>query len=425
MKILVIEVAALGYEVWRQLHSRPFWNKLDTTSTQTVFPAVTCTVQASFRTGLPPEKHGMIANGFFDRKLKKTFFWEQASSIYSGTRIWDTFRENGGKVGQICWQQAIGNDSDLILTPAPIHKHHGGMIQDFYARPKGLYAKLCSETRKKFNLFSYWGPFTSEKSTAWITNATEQLINNGNAADFQMVYLPHLDYEMQKTGPLSSKSKKAFSFVEKQIEKLFQAAKNSGYEVLIFGDYAISDAHTAIYPNRILKEADLFSVRNVKSMQYPDIYSSQAFAMVDHQIAHVYVDNSCNIKKVQKSFENTKGIKNVFLKHEILNHPASGEVILEAEEGYWFAYPWWNDKHEAPDYASHVDIHSKPGFDPCELFLELWPPMSITTDTSKIKGTHGLNNESVFWGATFDTASPNTIIDGALNIKNLLKGEKK
>ena len=423
MKILVIEVAALGYKTWQQLHSLSFWEMLNFGSVKTVFPAVTCTVQASFRTASPPSEHGMIANGLFDRKLKKTFFWEQSSALYSGERIWDKFRENGGTVGQVCWQQAIGNDSDLILTPAPIHKHHGGMIQDFHARPAGLYDKLCRKTGKKFNLFSYWGPFTSEKSTSWITDSTVELIKSGEAADFQLVYLPHLDYEMQKTGPNSEKSKKAFTFTEKQIKKLFFAAQEAEYEVLIFGDYAITEAHTAIYPNRILKDAGLFNVRKVKSMLYPDIYTSHAFAMVDHQIAHIYIENIENIQTVRDIFKKINGIKNAYLKSEKINNQTSGEVILEADEGYWFAYPWWGKKSEAPDYATHVDIHSKPGFDPCELYMELWPPMSISTDTSKIKGTHGLAHEKVFWGSTFETRSPNSILDGALHIKNILKGE--
>jgi len=420
MKILVIEVAALGYKTWQQFHSLPFWDQLNSCSLKTVFPAVTCTVQASFRTAAPPAEHGMIANGFFNRKLRKTFFWEQASSIYSGSRIWDKFREDGGTVGQICWQQAIGNDSDLILTPAPIHKHHGGMIQDFHARPEGLYNNLCKQIGRKFNLFSYWGPFTSEKSTSWITDSTVELLKSGKASDFQLVYLPHLDYEMQKTGPDSPKSKKAFSFTEKQIEKIFTAAKAAGYEVLIFGDYAITEAHTAIHPNRILKDAGLFNTRKIKSMLYPDIYTSPAFAMVDHQIAHIYIDRPEHIQKVKDLFDKIPGVKNAYLNSEKIDHPASGEIILEADNGYWFAYPWWKDKSEAPDYATHVDIHSKPGFDPCELYMELWPPMSITTDTSKIKGTHGLINEKVFWGATFDTKSPDSILDGALHIKNLL-----
>ena len=416
MKLLVIEVAALGYGVWDRLKKGNFWDKLNDQSIDTVFPAVTCTVQASFRTALPPSEHGMIANGLFDRNLRKTFFWEQASSLYKGKRIWEGFRKKGNSVGQICWQQAIGNDSDLILTPAPIHKHHGGMIQDFYARPHGLYKHLCDKQKKTFNLHSYWGPFTSSASTEWIANATIELLKSGKAADLQLAYLPHLDYEMQKSGPDSKASEKEFAKLENILERLFAAAKFADYEILIFGDYAITDAKEAVFPNKILRDAGLFSTREVRGALYPDIYSSQAFAMVDHQVAHVYISDKSDISKAKTALQLAPGIKNVF-DHKEINHARSGELILEAEKAYWFAYPWWDHKSEAPDYASHVDIHNKPGFDPCELFMSLWPPMSISQNTSKIRGTHGATGNKVLWATSFDFDSVNNIIDAAKALK--------
>jgi predicted AlkP superfamily pyrophosphatase or phosphodiesterase len=419
MKLLIIEVAALGYECWDQLKQAEFWKKLNSQKIGTVFPAVTCTVQASFRTALPPSGHGMISNGFFDREMKKPFFWEQASTLYQGERIWEDFRKAGNTVGQICWQQAIGIDSDLILTPAPIHKHHGGMIQDFYARPKGLYHKLCKKTGKTFNLHSYWGPFTSFSSTEWIANAGLELLKSGNASDLQLIYLPHLDYEMQKTGPGSKATAREFAKLENSIERLFVAAKLAGYEVVIFGDYAINNAKEVILPNKILRDANLFSLREVKGALYPDIYSSKAFAMVDHQIAHVYIPDKNDIESVANSLKPISGIKNVF-SHEKIDHPRSGELILEADEGYWFAYPWWDKKSEAPDYATHVDIHNKPGFDPCELFLAFWPPMSISMDTSKIQGTHGASGHDILWASTFKFDSVSNIIEAAKALKKEL-----
>ena len=418
MKTLVVNVAALGYEVWNRYHSLDFWEKLNIYPIRTVFPAVTCTVQASFRTGLPAKNHGMISNGLFNKELKKAFFWEQASTLYEGERIWENFRKEGNTVGQLCWQQAIGNDSDLILTPAPIHKHHGGMIQDFYARPDGLYHQLCKNLGKTFNLFSYWGPFTSKKCSNWINNAAIDMLKTGKAADLQLVYLPHLDYEMQKSGPFSNKSKQAFLFLEQLLDKLIKTATDASYEVIVFGDYAITEAKEAIFPNLILKEASLFKTRQVKSMLYPDIYSSIAFAMVDHQVAHVYITDKNKIESVVDIFKKVPGVKGVHLKEDFMNHPSSGEVILEADNGYWFAYPWWNEKNEAPDYASHVDIHSKPGFDPCELFLSMWPPMSISMDTTKVHGTHGSNEEPVLWGSTFKMDTPKTLLEAVKIFKN-------
>ena len=422
MRLLVIECAALGHELFERYATSPLWNNLRTSQIKSVFPAVTCTVQASFRTATLPEQHGIISNGIFNRKLKKPLFWEQSSALYEGDRIWCEFRRNGGTVGQICWQQSIGTDSDLFLTPAPIHKHHGGMIQDFFAKPANLYHKLCSEIGSKFNLHSYWGPFTSSKSTEWITDATAELLKNEEAADLQLVYLPHMDYVLQKFGPNSSKVAAAFAELESNLEKLAKIAKEKGYEIIIFGDYAIEEANRVIYPNRILADTGLFSTRNVNGMLYPDIYQSKAFAMVDHQAAHIYVSNPDDINPAAALFRNCSGIRNVHTAGDknYINSPESGEIILEAESGTWFAYPWWNSDRQRPDYATHVDIHNKPGFDPCELFLSLWPPMSISTDTSKVKGTHGLTDKPVLWASSLETGDITSIIDGAKAVHNIL-----
>jgi len=403
MKLLVIQVAALSHELWQKHARADFWKKLDTKNVKTVFPALTCPVQASFRTGLPPAAHGMIANGFLDSKLRKTFFWEQSSTLYEGKRIWDKFRRNGGTVGQICWQQSIGCDSDLILSPAPIHKHHGGMIQAFYSEPDGLYTALCRKIGQDFNLRSYWGPFTSIDSTRWISAAASELLVSDEATDVLLAYLPHMDYALQKFGPESPGVPDVFRQAEVEIERLSVSAKLAGYEVLIFGDYAITQAQQPLFPNRILWDAGFFVERNVGGRRYPDLYASRAFAMVDHQIAHIYINDKNDIGVVAELFDDVKGVLRILTRNEI-NNERCGDIIMEAAAGNWFSYKWWDRQSEAPDYATHVDIHNKPGFDPCELFMSLWPPMSISQDDSRIRGTHGssyLPEHDVFCGTTF------------------------
>jgi predicted AlkP superfamily pyrophosphatase or phosphodiesterase len=420
MKILVINTAALGYQTWERENKAAFWKKFEISPAKTVFPALTCPVQASFRTALEPEEHGMPANGFFSREIRKTFFWEQSSNLYDGARIWDDFRNKNGKVAQICWQQSIGNDSDLIISPAPIHKHHGGMIQDCYATPPILYRNLCEKIGRKFNLHDYWGPFTSSASTEWIANSACEIIKD-ELAQLIMVYLPHLDYDMQRHGPDSPKTTAAFSLIERELEKLCDAAKSKSYETIIFGDYAITPAEKVVYPNKILIENGLFKVREIGGMLYPDLYASPAFALCDHQIANVYVSNPEAVASVEKSFQGCEGIARAI---RTGRKGRAGDIILAAEEGAWFSYRWWEKKNESPEYASHVDIHNKPGFDPCELFLSLWPPFSISTDDSKIKGTHGLNANpahDVLLAATFKLPNqPKSIIELSRAVKNLI-----
>jgi predicted AlkP superfamily pyrophosphatase or phosphodiesterase len=420
-KLLLIQVAALGYDTYKRYAKSSVWKLLETEEIDSLFPAVTCSVQGTMRTAVLPEEHGMISNGFFDRTLKKAFFWEQASSLYQGERIWNEFRKRGGRVGQICWQQSLGGDSDFVLSPAPIHKHHGGMIQDFYSRPDGRYQEICKRLNKKFNLMNYWGAWTSINSSRWIVDATIDTLKSDDSPELLLTYIPHLDYDLQRFGPYGAKAEKAFFELEKLLEDLLPVAIEQGYTISLFGDYAITEAKEVLYPNQLLRQAGMFNVRHVKKMVYPDLYSSIAFALVDHQVAHIYIDDCEKIEEVRQLFCNIEGVEQI----HIGTGGRAGELVLEASAGYWFAYPWWNQNEQPPDYATHVDIHNKPGFDPCELFSQLWPPFSVTQDTSKIRGTHGIAGTpetTVFFGTSEKNSKK---LDSLLTYANVLKNTLK
>ncbi len=385
MKILILICAALGHDTFRRNAKAAFWRSLKTSSTKTVFPALTCPVQASLRTGLSPDAHHMAANGFFDCEIRKAFFWEQSSGLYKGARFWEGYRDRGGRVAQICLQQSLGPDSDVVISPAPIHKHHGGMIQDCYSRPDGLYRQICSGTGSRFNLYDYWGPFTSGNSTEWIVKATEHVMK-AEMAGLVLSYLPHLDYDLQRFGPGGKEEATAFAFLEKRIERLHGLAKIAGYEIIVLGDYQIERAENVVYPNRILIEKGFFRTRQVSGMLYPDMFGSEAFALCDHQVAHVH-SLGASTADLAAALKSVPGVAQVL---ENRSGDGKGNLTLLAEHGSWFSYRWWESKGEAPEYASHVDIHNKPGFDPCELFMSLWPPFSVSQDDRRVKGTHGL-----------------------------------
>lgn len=429
-KLLVIQVAALGQELVTR-HPAAFARLgLEFRPLEPVFPAVTCPVQASFRTGVPPDQHGILANGFFDRATRRTAFWEQASAqITTPVRIWDEYRKRGGRVGIMFWQQSLGEDVELILSPAPIHKHHGGMIQDCYAQPANLYSDLRAEVGRGFNLMHYWGPLAGVKSTRWITDATLAVLKRADAPGLLLTYLPHLDYALQRFGPQDEKrTAQAVAELVTELEKLLAGAKAAGYEAVVFGDYAITPATQVIFPNRELRKAGFLQVRKVGKMAYPDLYASRAFALVDHQAAHVFVRSPQDVEPVRALLAALPGVAEVRetqkaegrrQKGELGNSkletwetnesdsPCSSvtvrdrpcEITLSAAPGAWFAYPWWEEKSEAPEYASHVDIHAKPGFDPCELFWG-WPPMSIGQNPAKVGGTHGRTDAPAAWAAT-------------------------
>ena len=405
-KLLVIQTAALGHE-FAVRHGVRTVGGSDVRPLRTVFPALTCTAQATLRTGLPPAEHGMVANGFFDVALRRALFWEQSSALVSGPRIWDAFRDRGGSVALAFFQQSLGERVDQLISPAPIHTHGGGMIMGCYSRPVDFAARLEQCAGHPFRLHQYWGPLASVKSSDWIAAAVAGLLAAPDAPDLCFAYLPGLDYDLQRFGPDHPKAVRALAAVRRELEHLFAAARANGYEAVAFGDYAITPvAHGAVFPNRALRDAGLFAKLRVRGMAYPDFYQSAAFAVADHQIAAVTCFDPAALPRVAETLRGLDGVAQVLDRGQQaalgVAHPRTGDLLLVARPGAWFAYPWWRDAREAPDYASHVDIHNKPGYDPCELFFGR-NPMRVSQDTAKVRGTHGLV------GAGLETACFSTL----------------
>ena len=411
-KILLVDVAALG---WQLIQRAPPPPSLVFQGLETVFPAVTCPVQAALRTGLPPVDCGLESNGIFQHALRKVSFWEQSAQLVHGERIWRDFRARGKKIGLLFWQQSLGEEADLILSPKPIHKRHGGMIQDCYSQSNDLYVRLCAELGRPFNLMSYWGPLASHRSTDWIVEATCAVMSTCDLApDFLLTYLPHLDYDLQRFGPRHRKSFQALEKTYAWLSKLWKTAATTGYDIIILGDYAIEAVTGApIYPNCALRRAGLFQVHAVSGRAYPDFFTSSAFAMCDHQIAHVFVLDAARRAEVRRTLEQLDGVGEI--------HERGNDLLIAAHSGRWFAYPWWEDKREAPDFAGHVDIHNKPGYDPGELFWG-WPPGSISRDATRVRGTHGLigAGREVAWTSSLPLSKPTTLLDLAQQLKQHL-----
>ncbi|NQT94774.1 MAG: alkaline phosphatase family protein, partial [Lentisphaerae bacterium] len=346
-KLLVVQAAALGHDFLCCHHGEEL-DGLPVRPMESVFPALTCPAQASFRTGTLPERHGMIANGLFHRGLGRPLFWEQASSQVEGARIWEGLRDRGGKVAMLFWQQCLGESVDIVLSPAPIHKHHGGMIADCYCRPSGLYERLVRVLGRPFQLHRYWGPFASAKSSQWIADATCHIMTQPDLApDLCMTYLPALDYDLQRFGTDHPRSRQALSALTGQLRQIRTAAETAGYDILVFGDYAMGACDKgAVLPNRVLRQHGLLECRSVRGMLYPDIHNSRAFSVADHEVAHVYVTDPGDIEAAATLLSEVPGIERVLDRdaqgREGLGHPSSGELGLLAAEGYWLAYPGWD-----------------------------------------------------------------------------------
>ncbi len=350
----------------------------------------------------------MVGNGLYFRDLRKVMFWEQSSALVSGPRIWDPARCAGQKVGMMFWQQSLGENVDLVVSPAPIHKHGGGMIQDCYTAPAELQQRLRDRVGRSFNLMNYWGPLASKRSTRWIVDATNEVMRT-EQPEVLLTYLPHLDYDLQRHGPDSVEASRAKVEIAAFLEQLKASATENGYESVFFGDYSIEQVtYGAVFPNRALAREGLLSTREVRGMLYPDFHTARAFAITDHAVAHIHTDSAATLQTARELFAQLPAVDLVLdrsaQKDIGLEHANSGDLLLVAAPGAWFAYPWWTEKSRAPDFASHVDIHNKPGYDPCELFFG-WPPLSVSRDETRVKGTHG-RSCPVAWDSSIDLGAP-------------------
>jgi len=360
-----------------------------------VFPSVTCTVQASILSGRYPSEHGIIANGLYDRSSHSVSFWEQPSALVQKERVWDTLKNKSPsvKTAVLFWQNTMFVNSDIVITPRPLHMGDGSMIQWCYSKPVGYYEE-ASRTIGEFNLATYWGPMASHRSSEWIGKAAEYTLEKSRP-NLMFVYIPHVDYSAQRFGPNSNQArddlKKADNIVGDIVEKTSKLGTSDETEFMVISEYAFNDVSGAVPLNLKLREAGLLDIRTIGGKEYIDFELSRAFAMVDHQVAHIYIKDGF-ADKTQKVLDDLPEVEKVLTKKEQkglkIDNERSGELIAISTKDKWFSYYWWDETQKAPPFAGTVDIHRKPGYDPLELFYDR-EKNSIPFDTNMIKGSHG------------------------------------
>ncbi|WP_336924177.1 alkaline phosphatase family protein [Aquipuribacter sp. SD81] len=338
----------------------------------TVLPAVTCSVQSTFLTGLPPSGHGAVGNGWYFRELGEVFLWRQHNRLVQGEKVWETARRHvpGFRAVNVCWWYAMGMSTDVTVTPRPIYHADGRKSPDCYVRPAELHDELVAELGE-FPLFTYWGPTAALDSSEWIIGATRRLLPG---ADLTLAYVPHLDYDLQRFGPRSPEARRAARELDAALAPLLDDAERQGVTVVALSEYGITDVSRPVDVNRVLRREGLLEVYTQAGMEYLDPWVSRAFAVADHQVAHVYVRDADDVPLVQRLLAGVPGVAEVLdadgQREHGLDHERSGELVLVAEADAWFTYYYWLDDDRAPDFARGVEIHRKPGYDPAELFFD-------------------------------------------------------
>ena len=372
MKKLTVIAAGLGWHLLER-RGRTSIAGLRFEPRPSVFPAVTCVAQASLRTGLSPFEHGMLSNGVWLDDLQKPSFWEQSAKLVKGPRIWS--RDSG----VFFFQQSLGEDVKLLVSPAPIHKHGGGMVMSCYTKP----TEMSGELQRRFGTFPlwrYWGPLASPKVGRKCIDWFEAM-TDAHDVDEGYLYLPTLDYAAQKYGPDSPQDCAALDEFVRQVERLVALCEKRGCALSVTGDYEITPVTLPpVRPNVTLRQTGLFRTRSVAGMAYPDFYQSTAFALCDHEFCILYGPDSDKARDLLLATGEYEMPDTSTLQPFNSSTLQPDRTILLAKQGGWCEYKWWTDKREAPDFASHVDIHNKPGFDPAELFLFC---------RGTVRGTHG------------------------------------
>ncbi|MGC7093932.1 alkaline phosphatase family protein [Amycolatopsis lurida] len=340
----------------------------------TVLPAVTCSAQSTFLTGLTPAQHGIVGNGWYFRDLGEIFLWRQHNRLVQGEKLWETARaaHPGYTSANVCWWYAMGMTTDVTVTPRPIYHADGRKSPDAYVRPVELHDQLTGELGE-FPLFQYWGPTASLTSSKWVIGATRKLLRE-KAPDLLLAYVPHLDYDHQRFGPDHPQAAVAARELDNALAPLLDDARNRGATVVALSEYGITNVSRPVDINRALRREGLLEVYTQAGMEYLDPWTSRAFAVADHQVAHVYVQDPADLERVRSIVGELTGVDEVLDREAQarygLDHERAGELVAVADPESWFTYYYWTDDNRAPDFARGVEIHRKPGYDPAELFFD-------------------------------------------------------
>ncbi len=338
-----------------------------------MLPAVTTAVQSTYVTGKWPSEHGIVGNGWYDKEDCEIKFWKQSNKLVHAEKIWEKAKKEDPSFtcSKMFWWYNMYSSADFAVTPRPNYLADGRKIPDCYSHPADLRDRLQKELGQ-FPLFHFWGPGADIRSTQWIADASI-LTDKWHDPTLTLIYLPHLDYCLQKFGPDLDKISKDLNEIDKVIEQLVKYYEKKDAEIIILSEYGIGAVNNPVHLNRLFRENDLLQIRVERGLELLDPGASKAFVVADHQIAHVYINDASVTNKVKNLLEKIEGIELILDKTDQkkyhIDHERSGDFVLMADEQSWFTYYFWLDDALAPDYARVVDIHKKPGYDPVEMFM--------------------------------------------------------
>lgn len=423
-------------------------------------PALTCTAQSDYVTGRRPSDHGIVANGWYHRELAEVQFWKQSNHLVSAPKVWDELRSlfPGFTCAKVFWWYNMYSTADWSVTPRPMYPADGRKLFDIYAWPYSLRTELKADLGE-FPFAGFWGPAAGVQSpqgapdcaSRWIAESAKW-IEKRHSPTLSLVYLPHLDYNLQRHGPrvgreLNPQILPDLRLVDSLVGELLDFYQQRGVQVLILSEYGITNVSRPIHLNRLFRQRGWLTVKEELGRELLDAGNSKVFAVADHQVAHVYVNDRRLISEVTELLEGTPGVAEVWdfptKVNQGMAHPRAGDLVAFSAEDAWFTYYYWEEDSRAPDFARCVDIHRKPGYDPVELFLDPKIPAVrlkiaarllqkklgfrmlmdvIPLDANLVKGSHGTRPaDPADWPVFITPQALTTDRLGSLDIYSLIR----
>lgn len=337
-------------------------------------PAVTCTMQATYLTGLRPTEHGVVGNGWYDRTLAEVQFWKQSNHLVKGPKLWEVLQRDRPdlRCAKLFWWYNMYSSADYSITPRPMYPADGRKVFDVYTHPLEMREDIKASLGD-FPFHTFWGPAAGLPCSEWIADSC-RWVEERHRPEVSLVYLPHLDYNFQRFGPDPAKVGRDLREVDQLVQRLVEDLEARGVEVTLLSEYGITEVDRPIAINRVLREAGWVAIKEELGLELLDAGASQAFAVADHQLAHVYVREPAMLQEVAQRCAEIEGVEQVVAGEARaalgLDHDRAGDLILVADARSWFTYYYWLEDRKAPDFARCVDIHRKPGYDPVELFMD-------------------------------------------------------
>jgi len=427
---------------------REFATRGDKASIEPAFPAVTCTAQSTYLTGTTPHAHGIVGNGWYHRELAEVQFWKQSNHVVQGRKLWEELRERDPKFtcAKLFWWYNMYSSADYSITPRPMYPADGRKVFDIYTNPGNVRYDIQRDLGP-FPFPCFWGPGagvdnpqgSADAVSRWIAESVKW-IEERHSPTLSLIYLPHLDYNLQRHGPyqradgvspvdptqdrrqdasgaLNPAIHRDLREIDSIVGDLIKYFRERSIQVVLLSEYGITNVNQPIHLNRIFRTAGWLTIKNELGLELLDCGASKVFAVADHQVAHIYLNDKSLEQEVRSLLPEGVTVLGAKEKAELgIDNPRAGDLIAIANENSWFTYYYWMEDAVAPDFARTVDIHRKPGYDPVELFLDpkiANPKLRITwrllqkklgfrmlmdvipLDATLVKGSHGARPKNV------------------------------